>query len=249
MKNNIVLTIGGFDAEGRKGLSADRSCLLSLGFKPINVVSGIFLEGGKVAAIQATTVERQLKASADFRKIRGIKTGLLATRENVEAVATFFEDHKTTLHNLVVDACLDGDDESPLLSTTAISLFKMRLLPLATLAVAYLSEAERLAGTPVGNIDQMKEAAEAIRIYGPKTVLIKADRLVDGEMVDILYDGAEHQFLFTKTAPRGEPREKRDAFSSAVAAYLTKGYRVKEAIEAAKELLFAARLVGQAEPA
>lgn len=249
MKSNIVLTIGGFDAEGHMGLAADRSCLLSLGFKPVNVVSGIFLDGGEVAPVEATTVERQLKATADLRKVRGIKTGLLATRENVEAVATFFEDHKTTLHNLVVDACLDGHNESPLLGTTAISLFKMRLLPLATLAVAYLSEAERLAGTPVSNIDQMKEAAEAIRVYGPKTVLIKADRLVEGELLDILYDGAEHQFLFTKTAPQGGPRLKRDAFSSAVAAYLTKGYRVREAIDAAKQLVFSTRLIDQAEPA
>lgn len=249
MKNNIILTVGGFDAEGHIGLAADRSCLLSLGFKPVNVVSGIFLDDGEVAPIEAATVERQLKATADLKKVRGIKTGLLATRENVEAVATFFEDHKTALHNLVVDACLDGHDESPLLGSTAISLFKMRLLPLATVAVAYLSEAERLAGIPVDKIDQMKEAAEAIRVYGPKTVLIKADRLVEGELVDILYDGVEHQFLFTKTAPHGELRMKRDAFSSAVAAYLTKGFRVKEAIEAAKEFVFSTRPVGKAESA
>lgn len=246
MKNSTVLTIGGLDAEGRHGISADRSCLLSMGFKPINVVSGIFLESGEVAPIDAATVERQLKASADFKKIRGIKTALLATRENIEAVATFFEDHKTTLHNVVVDAFIEAEDETPILSSTAISLFKMRLLPLATLAVAYLSEAERLAGITVDKIDHMKEAAEAIRIYGPKMVLIRADRVIEDEMVDILYDGTEHQFLFTKA---GNHRLKRDAFAAAAAAYLTKGYRVKEAVEAAKEFLLSARLLSQAEPA
>lgn len=249
MKNNIILTIGGFDAEGLIGLAADRTCLLSLGFRPVNVVSGIFLEGGEVAPIPATTVEKQLKSTANLKKVRGLKTGLLATRENVEATATFFEDHKTALHNLVIDSCLDADDESPLLGATAISLLKMRLLPLATLVVAYLSEAERLAGTPVDSIDGMKEAAEAIRVYGAKKVLIKADRLVEGELVDILYDGAEHQFLFAKTAPHGAPRMKRDAFSSAVAAYLTKGLRVKEAIEAAKEFVSSAHRGGKAESA
>lgn len=249
MKNSAVLTIGGLDAEGRKGILADRSCLIALGFKPINVTSGIFLDNGEVVPIEGTTVERQLKAFAGLNKIQGIKTGLLATRENVEKAAAFFEDHQTTLHNLVVDVFLEGEDDSLLLGSTALSLLKMRMLPLATLTVAYLSEAERMAGVTIEKIDDMKEAAEAIRIYGPKAVLIKADRIIEDEMVDILYDGDEHRFLFTKNATLDNHRLKRDVFSSAVAAFITKGYGVKEAIEAAKEFTFSRRAAGRAAPA
>jgi len=245
MKNQSILTIGGLDAAGHSGITADRHSIFALGFNPVTLVSGVVLDDGEIAPIGAETLERQLKAFFDADKIVGMKTGLLSTRENIEAVATFFEDHKTQLHNFVVDAVLDNDDESPLLSSTAISLLKMRLLPMATLVIAYLSEAERLSGTTVSSIDDMKEAAEAIHIYGAKLVLIRADRPVEDEFIDILYDGNEHQFLFTKTAPPESPRVSRDSFASAVAAFLSKDYRVKEAIEAAKQLGGSRQLVGQ----
>ena len=244
-----VLTIGGFDPVGHTGVSADRSALLALGYKPVNAISGVFISDGEIEPVDALILEHQLKAFGDFNRIQGVKTGLLATRENIEATATYFEDNKAQLHNLVVDVYLETEDESALLSSTAISLLKMRLLPLATLAIAYLSEAERLAGQPVGGIDQMKEAAEAVRMYGPKLVLIKADHPVDEEMVDILYDGTEHQFLFTKNGKPAPPRQRRDVLASAVAASLCKGYRVKEAVEAAKQFALATHPIGQAEPA
>jgi len=77
-------------------------------------------------------------------------------------------------------------------------------------------------------------------------VLIRADRIIEGEVVDILYDGTQHQFLFNKTAPVDNHRTKRDAFSSATAAFLAQGQGAKEAIEAARDFVLPSRLVSQA---
>jgi len=248
-KQHEILLVGGLDACGRIGIFADRACVLALGFTPVTIASGIFMDAEEIAPIESTTLTRQLKVFVDVRKVRTAKTGLLATRENIEAISTFLEDSRDKLKNVVVDAYLEAENGAPLLSSTAISLLKMRLLPLATLAIVYLSEAERLAGFPVDSVDKMKEAAEAIRIFGPRAVLVRADHLVDADLVDILYDGKEHQFLFTKTAPAENLRRERDSFSAAVTAYLAKDYRIKEAIEAAKSMGQPKHFVGQGQPA
>jgi hydroxymethylpyrimidine/phosphomethylpyrimidine kinase len=98
-----------------------------------------------------------------------------------------------------------------------------------------LSEAARLAGIEVSNISQMKEAAEAIHVYGARAVLIRADRLVDDEWVDIFFEGGEHQFLFRKTAQPEDVRAGRDLFAAAVVAYLAQGRSLREAIEQAQQ--------------
>ena len=248
-KQASLLTIGGFDPHGKTGIIAERNVLLGLKFDPVIVASGVILGPGEMASIDRATFERQLEASVDISRTQAVKTGILAKRGIIEAISTFLEDNKESLPNLVVDAYVDEDKESPILSSTGISLLKMRLFPLATLTITYLSEAERLAGIEIKKIAHMKEAAEAIHIYGSKFVLIKADKIIEDELVDILYDGQEHQFLFTKSAPSQNFRVARDIFSSGVAAYLAKNYRLKMAIEAAKNLTLAPRLIDQEKPA
>lgn len=230
-----VLTINVFDPAGRSGSLVDWATVLKLGAAPLTVISGIVLAEADIAPLETNTLGRQIRSFADPQQVMAVKTGMLVNRENVEAVATFFEDPHYHVRPLVVDASLEAPDETALLSSTAISLIKMRLLPLADVAVAYLSEAERLSGLPVRDINQMKEAAEAIHIYGAKHVLVKADHKVEDEWVDILYNGDEHQLLFTKQEPPTDLRRRRDLFSAALTAYLSERRDVRDAIEAAKQ--------------
>lgn len=244
-----ILTVGGLDACGQTGIIADRNSLMSLRLNPIVIASSVTLGPSEIAPIDIDTFRRQLAAFVDLSAISTIKTGILAKRDIIEELATLFEDHKNDLPELVVDVCLETEDESQILSSSAISLLKMRMFPLATITIAYLSEAERLSGIRIEKIDDIKEAAEAIQIYGSKFVLIKADKIIENELVDILYDGNEHHFLFTKNVPETDVRRVRDIFSSGVAAYLAKSYRLKMAIEAAKDLTLSPRLLGQEKPA
>lgn len=248
-KGSNILTVGGLDARGQTGIIADRNNLMALRFNPTVIASSVTLGPSEIAPIDIDTFRRQLAVFVDLSEISTMKTGILAKRDIIEELATLFEDHKNDLPELVVDVCLETEDESQILSSSAISLLKMRMLPLATITIAYLSEAERLSGIRIGKIDHIKEAAEAIQIYGSKFVLIKADKIIENELVDILYDGNEHHFLFTKNALETDVRRMRDIFSSGVAAYLAKSYRLKMAIEAAKDLTLTPRLLGQEKPA
>lgn len=236
MERKFLLTVGGFDPRGRLGVTADRACLLAQKFDPVTLVSGVFLQPDEIEPVGAAVLERQLRVFVDKRQVSCVKTGLLGSRENIETTAMVFEDQNKHFDNFVVDAYIEGENESPFLSSSAISILKMRLLPLSLLVIVYLSEAERLSGIPVNTIDQMKEAAEAIHIFGPKFVLVRADHIIENELVDIFYDGSEHRFLFAKTVPDANPRTSRDLFASALAANLASGRRVQEAVESARKM-------------
>jgi len=235
-KDKAILTVGVLEPMGSAGILADWSALGKLGFHPLTAVSGIVLGKEDVEPIDATLIHRQLDSFAASFVIDAVKIGLISTRDNIEAVATFFEDNHHYTEHLVVDAILESLEEMVLLSNTAISLLKMRLLPLAEVVIVYLSEAERLAGQPVKTITGMKEAAKAISIFGPKNVLIRSNHKVDDEWIDILYDGNECQLLFNKNVPNINLRRLRDIFSSALSAYLSKSGSAQDAVLQAREV-------------
>jgi hydroxymethylpyrimidine/phosphomethylpyrimidine kinase len=233
----VVLTIGAFDPRGQGGVTVDRSVLLSLDIEPLTLISGIFLDGGEPTSVGRAALEEQLRGFAASGRIAGVKTGGLATRENIETTATFFEDHRSAAGRFVVDVSLEMPDGSPLISHSAISLLKMRLLPLAGLVIAYVSEARTLAALPaIETIDDLKEAAQAIKMYGPSAVLIKGDIAVENQFVDIFLDGADPQLFFSTTIDPSL-RRRRDEFSSAVIAGLVRGQSPQRSVKSAGEFV------------
>lgn len=234
-KDKAILTVGALEPMGSAGILADWSTLGKLGFHPLTAISAIILGKEDVEPVDATLIHRQLNSFTANFKIEAVKIGLISNRDNIETVANFFEENNHHTKHLVVDAILESLDEMALLSNTAISLLKMRLLPLAEVTIVYLSEAERLAGQPVKTITEMKEAAKTIRIFGSKNVLIRSNQKVDDEWIDILYDGNECQLLFNKNVPDVNLRRLRDIFSSTLAALLSKGASVHDAIIKARE--------------
>lgn len=244
-----ILTIGEFDPKGQSGVMIDRSTLSGLGIDPVMVAGSIKLSESETIPIAAETLDKQLQGFARFPGPRNVKTGRLGGRENIEIVSSFFEDQQMDGVNFLVDASVDGGGDRPWLTGSAISLLRMRLLPLATVVITHLSEAARLAGVKVTDITQMKEAAEAIHIYGPRVVVVRADALVDDEWIDIYFDGEEHQFLFRKTGGREDVREGRDIFAAAAAAYLTQGRTALDAIKLAQKLESSCSTTQQERPA
>jgi hydroxymethylpyrimidine/phosphomethylpyrimidine kinase len=132
---------------------------------------------------------------------------------------------------------------APLLKPDAIVALKAKLLPLALVVTPNLHEAEALTGREIKTLDQMKEAARAIRDMGPANVVVKGGHLED-TAADILYDG--HEF----TEFRAERIDTRNThgtgciFASAIAANLAHKKTVRESVTAAKDFITAAIRAG-----
>ncbi|MEU9328624.1 bifunctional hydroxymethylpyrimidine kinase/phosphomethylpyrimidine kinase [Streptomyces canus] len=240
----LVLTVAGSDSGGGAGIQADLKTMLALGVHGMSVVTAVTaqnslgVQGAWELPVEA--VRAQYRSVVDDIGVQAVKTGMLASAELVEAVAELLG---ATDAPAVVDPVGVSKHGDSLLASSALESVRTRLLPVATVATPNLDEVAQLTGVRVDSESRMREAAEAILLYGPKWVLIKGGHLT-GDAVDLLTDGREEHWL---RAPRHDTRHTHGTgctLASAIASQLAKGQSVPEAVTAAKEYVTGAIAAG-----
>src|SRR4051794_34607266 len=142
-------------------------------------------------------VAEQIESVATDIGVDAAKTGMLASAPIMEAVAETVQ--RLGIAPFVVDPVAASQHGDPLLQPDAVDALRDVIIPLATLITPNLGEVRLLAGIEVRTRADMDDAARALHNLGPKWVLVKGGHLVDGDAVDVLYDGS----TFTEvTAPR-----------------------------------------------
>ena len=137
-----------------------------------------------------------------------VKTGMLASAETVDAVASALERHGRP--TTVVDPVMVSTSGAQLLPIEAVSNLRAQLLPLTTILTPNIPEARLLlqdAGIHVPTIDGLEDIvsiAKALHNLGPQYILIKGGHLPLTEggqisqhqadrhsVVDVLFDGVQ----------------------------------------------------------
>ena len=201
-----------------------------------------------VQAFEAVTPElvraQIASVAADFG-VDAAKTGMLASAEVVEAVATTVA--QLGVGPLVVDPVLVSKHGDRLLAPDAIDAVRTLLLPLATVLTPNLPEAEALVGFPVRTRADMEAAARALIELGPDVVLVKGGHLADGErspdcllVADAGADGPV--WLDGARLPGRHTHGTGCVLSAAITAGLAKGMEPADACVAAKR--FVERAIG-----
>jgi hydroxymethylpyrimidine/phosphomethylpyrimidine kinase len=187
----IVLSIAGSDSGGGAGIQADLKTMQAFGAFGTTAVTAITAQNTLgVTAIHAVPIEivrAQIAAVAADLRPAALKTGMLATRELVEAVAAAIIEHR--LENYVLDPVMVATGGARLLEADAEQSVARQLVPLARLVTPNLDEAAILAGFAVRDPAEMKRAAETLVEAGAGATLIKGGHLEGSEVVDILFDG------------------------------------------------------------
>ena len=181
-------------------------------------------------------VAAQIDAIFDDIDVAAVKIGMLGSQPIVEAVAERLAFH--TPPAIVLDPVLTATSGDALATAGIERAIIQRLFPLATLATPNLDEAARLSGiaTPA-NTAEMRAAARRLLALGAKAVLITGGDAGGATSDDLFFDGAADRLL---SAPRVETRNTHGtgcALSSAIAAYLGRGFALGDAIAAAKAYL------------
>ena len=169
-------------------------------------VSGVHL-------VPPETVAAQVRAVVTDIGVGAAKTGMLASREIIDAVADVVDEvgigrgpGRTPFVVDPVAASMRGD---PLLAEDAMEAIRTRLFPRAELATPNLDEVRLLAGITVTDAATAREAAEALHAMGPRYVLVKGGHLRGSpEVVDLLFDG-EQTWEFSGPAHRHPARPRR----------------------------------------
>jgi len=243
----VVLTIAGSDPSGGAGAQADLRVFSDMGVKGVSAITAITAQDEEaVLAIHPTRADiltQQLSTACKNVMPDAIKIGMVATQTNIRTIIWFLG--HTNVGHIVIDPVLHSSTGTPLLEAKALPIYRQQLLPHATVITPNLMEAQVLAGMQVNTVETMKTAAqtihgETLRLRGgvdkPLAVVVKGGHL-DGEAVDVLYDGKTLKEFRAERIPGRSPRGTGCRFSSAIAARLAVGDSVEAAVSAAKEYM------------
>ena len=239
---SCALTIAGSDSGGNAGVQADLRAFHAYGVHGCTVFAALTAQNPfGVSAIYPVTpafVQAQLKAVLGVYNIGALKTGMLATGELIEAVADALKPHPEI--KKVIDPVMIATSGAKLIEDAAIAVLKRELLPLATVITPNLMEARELAGM-AGEEDARLLARVLYDKYGVG-VIVKGGHSEDRkESIDVLFDGRSlHEFGAPRLENPISTHGTGCSFAAAIAAELTLGSPLEEAVKGAKEYVFRA---------
>jgi len=232
-----VLSIAGSDPSSGAGIQADLKTFQALGAYGMAVPAALTAQNSHgIAGVEPSSprmLTKEINALLSDIRPDAVKTGMLLTRQNVEAVASSMG--KFRIKNLVVDPVLRSSSGRPLLRTEAITSLKRSLFPRALIVTPNIPEAETLAGLSINFERDMDFAAGRLLDLGPSYVLIKGGHR-KGQATDTLY-GGKTVLSFSTPRRKGEIHGTGCLFSSAIAVFIAQGYPVEKAVEKAKQFV------------
>jgi len=236
------LTIAGSDSGGGAGIQADLKAFAAAGCFGTSAIVALTAQNTLgVSAVQelpAGFVQAQLEAVFSDIGVDAAKTGMLFSRELVETVADFLDEHRVPL---VVDPVMVASSGAKLLEEDAVEALVGRLFPLATVVTPNLMEAEALAGES----GTRHELAQRIHDLGAPAVIVTGGHGDDA--VDHLFDGRRHVEIEVDRHDVPATHGAGCTHSATLAALLAKGELLEDAArEAARTASEAVRngLVG-----
>ena len=233
-----VLTIAGSDSGGGAGIQADLKVITTLGGYGMSALTALTAQNTTgvqgIHEVPVAFVEKQIDSVLSDIGADAIKTGMLANRGIIEAVARKLRQYHA--RNVVVDPVMVAKSGDLLLRKDAREALILRLLPLATVVTPNLMEASVLTGSRIRSLGEMKRAARRIHEMGPKHVVVKGGHL-KGSATDIFFDGRK---ILELQSPRLDTKNTHGTgctYASAIATFLALGDEAPEAVRKAKTFI------------
>ena len=241
-----ALTIAGSDSGGAAGLEADLRAMTACGVHGCVAVTAVTVQNSLgvsgVHLVPADTVAAQVRAVVTDIGVGAAKTGMLASREIIDAVADVVDEvgigRDADLVPFVVDPVAASMRGDPLLADDAMEAIRTRLFPRAALATPNLDEVRLLAGVTVTDAATAREAAAALHAMGPRYVLVKGGHLHGSpEVVDLLFDGEQTWEFAGPRIDTPHVHGAGDALASATCAALARGASMPDAVASAERYI------------
>ncbi len=236
----VALTIAGSDSGGGAGIQADLKTFAALGVYGMSAITAITAQNTvgvrDALVLEPALVAAQIDAVLEDIGCDAAKTGMLGTAEVVVVVAERLAQHR--VHNVVVDPVMVAKSGDRLLDEDARAAVVERLLPVARIVTPNLPEAEALLGRAIAP-DAMADAARELCALGAKAAVVKGGHAGGERSVDVFYDAATDS-LTSLSAPRINTANTHGTgctFSSAIAAFLARGWCLEAAVAWAKRFV------------
>ena len=233
----VALTIAGSDCSAGAGLQADLKTFSAHGVYGLTAVTCVVAEvPGKVTRIQAVdtaNLEDQIRLLMDAFPVAAVKTGMLYSAEIIALVAGIFRGMKKRPH-LVVDPVMVATSGDALVRDDAVEAYERLLFPLASLITPNMDEATVLLGKPVTRPEQLKPAADVLRMKYGCPVLLKGGHLRGTTALDVLRDAEGFTVHRAAYIPGVSTHGTGCTFSAAITAGMAAGRELRAAVKNGK---------------
>ncbi len=187
--SHCALAIGGLDPGGGAGVIADLRAFAAAGAFGCAAIAAVTVQSTagvrKVRALPASEVTAQVAEVLRHQRVRAVKVGVLASRDNVRALSGLLSRHQDI--PVVVDTPIRATrGAARLLTSEALASVKSDLIPRATLLTVNLAEAQALLGERVRTVSEAHDAARALAAMGARAVLVKGGHMKHPFAVDVL---------------------------------------------------------------
>ncbi len=238
-----AMTVAGSDSGGGAGIQADLKTFMNFKVYGASAITAVTVQNtlgvNDVLMLPPEIVAGQIDAVAGDIGVDAVKTGMLGSREIIEAVVDRLKAH--SINKLVVDPVMVSTSGHRLLREDAINTYKEKLLPISMIATPNLYEAEILSGIIINTVAQLKESARLILAMGPAWVLLKGGhRQFKGEgdaVVDLLTNGSIYREIRSPRYDTTSTHGTGCTLSAAITAGLALGMDVTEAVILAEEYI------------
>lgn len=235
-----ILSIAGSDSSGGAGIQGDIKAISACGAYAMTAITAVTIQNTLgvtgVHLIPVDTIIAQIRAVYEDPGVDAVKIGMLYSKEIIIAIADVLKEYGEA--NLVVDPVMVSTSGARLISEESLPAMIEKLFPLAAVITPNLPEAESILGKNIKHVDELPDAARAIADITGQPVLLKAGHLKESEIIDVLYE-PENGFTYFKHK-RSDSKNTHGtgcALSSAIAAYLGKGEKLKEAVSIAEQYI------------
>ncbi len=186
----------------------------------------------------------QLRAVFEDLDVAAAKTGMLATREIVEAVAAELKRFAPPF--LVVDPVMISKTGFALLAPDCVDALRTVLLPLATVVTPNVHEAKALTGLPIATVDDAIEAGRRLVAAGARAALVKGGHLASSPGTDVLVTPTSARAFHEEWIDTKHTHGTGCTYSAAIATQLGAGLSLEEAVAHAKRFVTGAIKAGVA---
>jgi hydroxymethylpyrimidine/phosphomethylpyrimidine kinase len=232
-----ALTIAGSDSGGGAGIQADLKTFTAFGVYGMSALTAVTAQNTVgvfgVEVLPLSFIAAQIDAVMTDIGTDAAKTGMLSSAAIVALVAEKTREYG--IANLVVDPVMIAKSGDTLLAEDAQAAVRDLLLPVSLVVTPNAPEASALTGVAVEGLEAMREAAVILHAKGVQWVVVKGGHVpIEGEAVDLVYDGREFTELRSPRFPTKNTHGTGCTFSAAIAAGLARGLPPMDAIRRAK---------------
>uniref|UniRef100_Q3ASE2 hydroxymethylpyrimidine kinase n=1 Tax=Chlorobium chlorochromatii (strain CaD3) TaxID=340177 RepID=Q3ASE2_CHLCH len=247
-----VLTIAGSDGSGGAGIQADLKTFAALRCYGVSVITAITAQNTQgvsgVFPVENHCLQAQFEALQKDITFDAIKIGMLGSASTITTLAALLRALPTPRPPIILDTVLASSSGMALLPPSAIACMVSKLFPLATLITPNIPECALLAGKSAvpQTAQEIEAVAKELQAQGAASVLIKGGHGKSNECHDCLLWQERCQWFSAPMIATHNTHGTGCTLSSAIAAFMAKGYPLDNAVLQAKNYLNSALQAGAA---